>query len=87
MTDQKKKAYGVSYGIEVTDVTNGKLKNAGIGNNFIIMTANNQKIATADQFEKLVEKIVKSNAEDRYILIKGFAPNGRTKTYLVDLGE
>lgn len=87
LSDQQKKAYGVSYGIEVTNLTNGKLKNAGIGNNFVIMTVNNQKIASADQFEKIVEKIVKSNTEDRYILIKGFSPNGRTKTYLVDLSE
>jgi len=39
LSDDTKKTAGVNYGVEVTNITNGKLKEAGIKNGFIILTA------------------------------------------------
>ena len=87
LNDEQKRKLGVSYGIEVTGLTSGKLKDAGIKKGFIIMIVNDQKISTPEQLEKLVDKVLKGNSDDRYIVVKGFYPNGRTKVYAIDLAE
>ena len=40
LNDEQKRKLGVSYGIEVTGLTSGKLKDAGIKKGFIIMIVN-----------------------------------------------
>ena len=90
LTDEQKRELGVSYGVEVTGLLNGKLKNAGIKKGFIIMVVNDQKISTPEQLEKIVDRVLKggsSEHDDRYIVVKGFYPKGRTKVYAIDLAE
>lgn len=93
MTNEQKRELGVSYGIEVTGLLNGKLKDAGIKKGFIIMVVNDQKISSPEQLERIVDKVLKGNEDDRYsendcyIVVKGFYPNGRTKVYAIDLAE
>lgn len=87
LTDKQKQQMGVSYGIEVTGLLNGKLKDAGIQKGFIIMIANDQKIAKPEQLEGIVDKLLKGNSSDQYLVVKGFYPNGRTKVYAIDLAE
>lgn len=87
LTDTQKRELGVSYGVEVTGLLKGKMKDAGIQKGFVIMIINDQKISTPEQLEKLVDKVLKGNSDDRYIVVKGFYPNGRTKVYAIDLAE
>lgn len=87
LTDEQKRKLGVSYGIEVTGVANGKLQSAGIKKGFIIMIVNNQKISAPEDFEKIVDNILQGRTEDQGLFIKGFYPNGRTKYYAIDLSE
>lgn len=87
LTDEQKRKLGVSYGIEVTGLTNGKLQSAGIKKGFIIMIVNNQKISAPEDFEKIVDNILQGRTEDQGLFIKGFYPNGRTKYYAIDLSE
>ena len=87
LTDKEKREYGVSYGLEVTGLTNGKLKDAGIKKGFIIMVVNNQRVKTPEDLEKIVDDILHGRAEDQGLFIKGFYPNGRTKYYAIDLVE
>ena len=87
LSNEQKRKLGVSYGIEVTGVTNGKLQSAGIKKGFIIMIVNNQKISAPEDFEKIVDSILQGRAEDQGLFIKGFYPNGRTKYYAIDLSE
>lgn len=58
LNDEQKRKLGVSYGIEVTGLTSGKLKDAGIKKGFIIMIVNNQKISAPEDLEKIVESIL-----------------------------
>lgn len=85
LTDKQKQEHGVSYGVEVTGVTNGKLKSAGIQKGFIIMQVNNQKIAIPEDMFRIVDGILKGVSSEQGIFIKGFYPNGRTRYYAVDL--
>lgn len=87
LTDKQKQQMGVSYGIEVTGLTGGKLKAAGIQKGFVIMIVNNQKISAPEDLEKIVEGILQGRSEDQGLFIKGFYPNGRTKYYAIDLAE
>ena len=87
LNDEQKRKLGVSYGIEVTGLTSGKLKDAGIKKGFIIMIVNNQKIFAPEDLEKIVESILQGRTEDQGLFIKGFYPNGRTKYYAIDLAE
>ena len=87
LNDEQKRKLGVSYGIEVTGLTSGKLKDAGIKKGFIIMIVNNQKISAPEDLEKIVESILQGRTEDQGLFIKGFYPNGRTKYYAIDLAE
>lgn len=87
LSDKEKRELGVSYGIEVTGLTSGKLKDAGIKKGFIIMVVNNQRIKTPEDFEKIVENALQGRSEDQGLFIKGFYPNGRTKYYAIDLAE
>ena len=57
LTNEQKRELGVSYGIEVTGLLNGKLKDAGIKKGFIIMVVNDQKIHLLKQLEKIVTRI------------------------------
>ena len=87
LTDAVKKQHGVSYGIEVSGVTAGKFKEAGITKGYIVMLVNDQKINTSEDLDNLVDKILKTTSDDKVLFIKGFYPNGKTRYYAVDLNE
>ncbi|MCC8146844.1 MAG: Do family serine endopeptidase, partial [Bacteroidales bacterium] len=46
---------GVNYGVEVTNIKNGKLRNAGIKDGFIILTINDNRLTSPDSLIKIVE--------------------------------
>ena len=87
LSEKDMREHGVSYGIEVTGLTSGKLKDAGIKKGYIIMIVNNQKIKKVEDLEQIVEAAISGRSEDQALFIKGFYPNGRTKYYAIDLAE
>ena len=88
LSNDKKRELGVSYGIEVTGLLNGKLKQAGIQKGFVIMVVNDQKIAKPEQLESLVDRLLKGSSDERFLVIKGFYPKSeRTKIYAIDLND
>lgn len=87
LTSKQKQQLGISYGIEVAGVTNGKFRDAGIQKGYIIMIVNDQKVSSVDDFEKMVERVLKGGGEDQVLFIKGISPNGRTRYYAIDLAQ
>ena len=86
LSDKVKREHGISYGIEVADISKGKIKDCGIKNGFIIMIVNDQKVQTPEDFYNIVDKILKGNTEEKGLLIKGFYPTtGSTRHYAIDL--
>jgi S1-C subfamily serine protease len=81
------KQYGISYGIQVSGVTAGKFNDVGITKGYIIMLVNEQKITSPEEFDNIVDKILRTSSDDKVLFIKGFYPNGKTKYYAVDLNE
>jgi Do/DeqQ family serine protease len=86
LTDKQKRDYGVSYGIEVNNISKGKIQDCGIRKGFVIMIVNDQKIQTPEDFYSIVDKILKGGTDEKGLLIKGFYPNtGATRHYAIDL--
>lgn len=86
LTEDQKKQFGVSYGVEVAGVdSDGKFKQAGISKGFIIMKINNNSVSSPADVEAIIQAVGKS--ADKGLFISGFYPNGRTKYYAIDLGE
>lgn len=70
---------GLRYGIKVTDLSDGKMKDCGIRKGFIITKANRQPITTPDDFSKVV-----LNASEG-LFIAGIYPNGKIAYYAINL--
>jgi len=87
LSAEKKKEYGINYGIEVTGITDGKLKDVGVKKGFIMLSANDRRISSVDDFKKYVDQILKQNADDRVLFIKGIYPNGRVEYYAINLNN
>ncbi|MDR0538564.1 MAG: Do family serine endopeptidase [Tannerellaceae bacterium] len=87
ISDKQKRELGISYGIEVAALFNGKLKEAGISKGFIIMLANDQKINSSQDLEKVVERIIKKGGDDMLLILKGINSNGRNRYYAIDLAN
>ena len=51
ITKEQKEQLGVNYGLEVTKVNNGALKNAGVPKGFIIQKVNDQPMKTLDELQ------------------------------------
>ncbi len=86
LSDKKKKEHGISYGIEVSNITKGKIKDCGMRNGFLIMIVNDQKIQTPEDLYNIVDNILNGGTDEKGLLIKGFYPNsGATRHYAIDL--
>lgn len=86
LSDEQKRQYGVSYGVEVAGVDDGgKFKKEGIAKGFIIMKINNTSVSSPEEVERIIESI--SKTQDKGLFISGFYPNGRTKYYAIDMNE
>jgi S1-C subfamily serine protease len=88
LTDETKSKLGINYGVEVTDLTNGKFISAGIKKGFIILTANDERILSPDEFLKNVETALKRDPDERGLFIRGFNPGTKKmEYYAIDLNE
>ncbi len=82
--DKTKQKYGISYGVEVGGVSDGKFREAGIKKGFIILTINNYRVSSPNEAEKIIKSVIESDS-DKVLFIKGIQPNGEIKYVAVDL--
>ena len=87
LSDAQKRSLGVAMGIEVSELSAGKFKQAGVEKGFIIQSVNNQRVYSVEQFEKITNQVAKNVSGDQYIIIRGFYPGGKQKVYAIDLSE
>lgn len=73
LSQDEKRKFGLTQGIKVKDVGNGRLKKAGVPNGFVITAVNNRAINTI----KDLDDIVKGLKTGEGILIQGYRPDGR----------
>ena len=87
VSDDMMRKYGISNGVVVTGVSDGKFEEVGIEKGYIILQINNYRVSSADDIEKVIEQITKGRSDDQGLFIKGFYPNGKTRYYAIDLAS
>lgn len=85
VSDDLKKQLNLGYGLQVTGVTEGKMADAGIRKGFIILKANNVKMNTADDLERVMKEARKT--PEAGLFITGIFPSGKRAMYAVDLSQ
>ncbi len=75
----------ISHGIQVTGLTDGKFKTAGIKDGFIILQINNSRVTSREDVEKMYNAIMKNSDHDKVMFIIGVYPTGKKVYYAVDL--
>lgn len=75
---------GISAGVEVTGVTDGKFKDNNIRKGFIILKVNNEIVRSVEQLESITADLQRS-ASDQAMFIVGVYPNGKISYYAIDL--
>lgn len=77
---------GISGGLKVTGLKDGRFKDAGIKDGFIILDVNNARVTKVDDIEKIYDAIRKSD-EDHVMFITGIYPTGQKRYYAVDISD
>ncbi len=80
-----KRQLNLSYGLEVTGVTEGKMADAGIRKGFIILKANSVQMKSVDDLEKVMKEA--SKTPEQVLFITGIFPSGKRASYAVDLSQ
>ena len=77
----------IRSGVQVSGLKDGKFKNSGIKDGFIILEINNSRISSKEDIEKIYKEIIKGNNSDKVMFITGIYPTGKKVYYAVDLSE
>lgn len=83
ITDAQKRSLGISYGVEVTKLSGGKLKEQGMTPKFVIQKVNDQSIRTVDELQQAVKDA--STSKEPVLYIQGVTPTGQKKYYAISL--
>lgn len=87
LSDSKKKELNIRNGVEVVALKDGKFKNAGIREGFVILEINNIAVTSVKDMEQIFDRITRSNDNHKVMFITGIYPNGKLMYYAVDLSE
>ncbi len=85
LTDDQKKQLNLSYGLQVTGVSSGKMSDAGIRKGFIIQKVNGRQINKESDMEEVFREAMKS--PDQVLFISGVFPSGKRANFAVDLSN
>lgn len=83
--DATLKQLNISHGVKVVDVHSGNFRDAGVREGFIILSINDNKVSSPDDVEKIYKAIMKGNAEEKVMILRGLYPTGKRGIYAVDL--
>jgi len=85
ITDKQKENLNLSYGLQVSKLKDGLLKDAGIREGFIILKANNQNIRKIEDLESAFKSA--SNSAEQTLWIWGKDPSGKSQSYAIQLSD
>lgn len=77
---------GLRSGVQVTGLKDGKLKEAGMKEGFIIISINGMRVRSAEDIESIYKSVL-DNQEEKALFITGLYPTGKKVYYAVDLSE
>ncbi|MCM1520258.1 MAG: Do family serine endopeptidase [Lachnoclostridium sp.] len=77
----------ISSGVKVVDVSDGKFRDAGVQKGFIITSVNRIAVKSASDIEKIYKSVMKSDDDEKLLILRGIYPSGKAKAYLINLAE
>ena len=86
-TKDTKSSLGISSGVEVSGVKEGKFERAGIRKGFIILNINGEIVNNPNDIERIYNTIQNSSSRDKVMFITGVYPNGRSAYYAIDIAN
>ncbi|MGM9803249.1 MAG: Do family serine endopeptidase [Muribaculaceae bacterium] len=87
LSPEKKKELHITSGVQVMGIKDGKFKDAGVKNGFVIIEINNSRVNNVDDVESIYNSIMQSSDSDKVMFVTGIYPTGRRAYYAVDLSE
>ena len=87
LSDKTKRELNIGNGVQVIGIKNGKFKDAGIREGFVILEINDTPIRSISNIEEMFDNITKSNNDRKVMFITGIYPNGKVMYYAIDLAE
>ena len=85
ITAETKRQLNISYGLEVTKIANGRLKDQGMSKGFIIQRVNDTPIKTVDELQQAVKEA--STSRDPVLYIQGVYPTGKKGYFAIPLQD
>ena len=85
LSDDLKRQLNLGYGLQVTGVNDGKMKDAGIRKGVILLKANNQPLRTVADMEEVLKAAAQS--PEQVLFITAITPSGRRVNFAVDLSQ
>ena len=85
LPDELKRQLNLGYGLQVTGVTDGKMKDAGIRKGVILLKANNQPLRKVSDLEDVLKAA--SQSPEQVLFITGIMPSGKRVNFAVDLSQ
>lgn len=87
LTSDEKEELGISNGVKVSGVKDGKFKDAGIKDGFIITDINNMRVNNQDEVEDIYNAIMRDKESDKVMFITGITTTGKKVYRAVDLAD
>lgn len=87
LSKEKREEFGINYGVEITSVNAGKLKEAGIKSGFIILTLNRTRVSTPEDVESITNSVLKQEPDDRGLFVRGCYNDGAVIYFAIDLNQ
>lgn len=77
----------IRNGVQISGLKDGKFKEEGIKEGFIIIEINDTRITSKDDIENIYNKIIKSGDSNKVMFITGIYPTGKKGYYAIDLAQ
>ncbi len=85
LTDKEKLQLSLPYGLVVSAIRDGKMKEAGLTKGLVIMKVNDQEMRTIEDFEEAVKAA--NLSPDRVLWIRAKTQSGINKSFAVELAD
>lgn len=85
--DELRKKLGITGGVQVKGLQNGRMRDAGVKDGFIILSINDEKVTSPDDVERIYNKVMKSNSTDKVLILAGVSASGKKNYYAVNLND
>ncbi len=85
LTDQEKRDLSLGYGLVVSALRDGKMKQAGVSKGLIILQVNDKQMRTREDFDDAVKAA--NMTTDRILWIRAKTQSGLPKSFTVELNE